>query len=606
MGKTEIVFVKNVADVDALIKSGMKPQQLAIALSFGAYHKLKIAGLNGLPVWDFINADEAKEQLTHHKTIIDDYWNPFFNLTAYKQYKIVPLYSLVLFLQEALMSSLVIRKILNVYKVETIVNYSSVKNLPCDEKNWHTSVFDSILIYIASQFNIPIKAINDRNQAKQEENTKHGLQKLKDTFQHAIYNMTGYILLPVFKSKMSNNGRINILSLLSEKEEIQRQKWFVDSLKQNPRIRFINIWKGKSKIFNIYSNGFLSRFLNKKRIQQDVSYLSDTFRIFRKEASVFPEIFHNNELEYQWHHLFSELVKNTVMARNKTKRFFSYARPAYSIISVATHPPSIAQALALKNQGFKTLLLSHSIMPEINRFYHDFYDKIIASTSFQGMVLKKMGINTEKIINTTDKRFHDIKPTENKEILKAKYGIGSNVVVTVITRNFQKGTGFFPKDEMKYHNLELQFKFILACVELQKTINNSRIIIKSHPGTDYYDLYNQLVSDNVIHIRKKPIDEIIQLSDIIIVVGAMTDAFFEAAMLNKKIIFCDCNLNNNIKKTIPDSIIVLNKPEELEASVNCTLSTKDAITTRKDILNSKLYSNNLNNGLKSLINYIQE
>lgn len=584
-----IVFVKNANDVEAFIRDGIGDNTLPIALSFSAYYKLTEQGLNAIPVWEFINEQDIKQEMVQHKTIIDEYWNPFFKYTKYNQYKNVPLYSLILFLQEAIYSRMVIYKILETFKPEKIINYVLVYNTPCDEVNWYCSTFDSILEFISLQKEIEniniLKTSTCKVENKRINNIKMGISQLFNI-------IIGACLLPYWNYYTKRSKKKIIVSLLSEMQFKKKHRSSIKKFEKEYDLKVLNLQVKGLKFISVLSDGFIKKFHDKKKKNEDFLLLKKRFYQYISKVSSNPEIIQNQFIKYQWDHLLRLIVNSKSSAERKANMIVKYLNPSKVIIPVASHPHSIANAVAYKKLGVETIIYQHSMIPEINKKYYVFHDYLFISNKFQRNKFLEMGLIKKKMIPFEEKRFDIIdleKTNTNKINLKKKYNINGRKVILIITRNLGKGSGHFPKDDLKYLSMEKYYNFITKIKEIGQQYPSYSIIIKSHPRKDYYDFYEQLVNTNVKHYQKESIHELISISDLVIVIGVFTDAIFNVIKQKKQIIFCDCGLEKNIINKMKTGLLIIDNPNKL---VDCVVNIdeyQDIFLNQNKIFNDFLY-----------------
>jgi len=562
-----LLFIKSLSDLEYAKKLELIDNNKIIAVSFDVYYKMQKEGINAIPIWEYASNSELQNTLQEDETIIDVFWKPFFQNSKYKDCFSIALFPLVFFVDEALASNLFIKNIVESEKPNRVINFTSKYDKPCVEGEWECTVFNSMMEFICKQKRIEYKkVINIFN--------RHQLDSVRDissTLNYLFKYFAGILFAPFwFLYSWRYRGKI-ALSLVSEQEQKMRHQWFLDDFEKKSNLKILNLWDKTLKYIHIFNEGLFQKFIDKIKLKEDISTLKDEFYLFKENSRLYPEILENPLLNYHWDYLLKLCCKFKINATRQAKRKTGLFKPVMIFISQAHQPITIARSVAFKKKRIKTCLLPHSNLPYNQKYFYNYHDNVLATGRYQYHKFKALGVAPENIFTVNDKRYKAENSQKQNALLKEKYHVRNKKVITIITRNIQAGCGYFPKWEVKF-SMNKMYEFIIACASLSKLGDNYQIIFKSHPLRDYYALYNQFKNKNIIHIRKKPVGELLDISDLVIIVGPLTDVLFEAAVKQKKIILCDCGIEEDIKHSLQNGVAVIDKPERLYDAVKKTLS----------------------------------
>ncbi len=555
----KILLLKSISDLEQAECSGYLKDKKIIVASYAALYKLSEQGIQATPIWDYATDTELMEAFTEGKKIIDKFWMPFFRERIGDAYYRLPIFDLIFFLDEALASQVYIKKIIEKEEPGEIFCFTYPHPRHCIEGEWECTVFDSMIKYMCKMRGISYRKFFKHNY---KSNDGKLLKKLSAYLNYLLKYFLGITLWPywyIYSLKYRNRL---VLSFVSEREQKMRFQWFFDQLEQKSNLKILNLWRCTLQYIDIFNNGLVRQYLNKKRIKRKLQATRAEFYAYKKKTKLNLDILQNPFLEFHWDRLLFTYIKSKMLAKRRARKNNRLFKPTMMLISQAHQERTISLSIAFQNLGVKTIILPHATIPYNQKLLYNYHDYVLATGRFQSNKFINMGIKSENILEIDDNRYTLNNKKYDLEKFKINYNINKHKVITIITRNIQAGCGLFPKWEVKL-SMEKTYRFLNACADLRQLGSDYKIIFKSHPGRDYYELYDQYKKLNIIHLITEPADEIIRISDLVIVVGPFTDALFDAIIQQKKIILCDCGIDNDIVTKIKDEIEVVADPTNL-------------------------------------------
>lgn len=607
---TEIFFIKTQVDLEIADKEGAFCRGKAIAFSFHVAYKSEKLGKTILPVCNYFSHSEMLESLKQREWFLNKFWIPFFKKDPlYAIYADVTVFPFVYFIDEALISLLALNRILSIEQPDRVVNFVGRKNVPCTEEAWEFSVFDSMAEHLCQLKDIEYAEVKRNAEilsySKQKSQFAVGFNYLRNYF-------IGSGLVPYWAiRRFLRKGNVNV-SLISEKEQQERHQWLFDRIEREDGIKILKPWDGTGPYLNAWSDGLLKKARDKMGAQKGYVRIEKSFYHYKSDKKPYPEILQNHLLNFQWQYLLKMLVEMKMSAERRAKSICSSIGPRLVITSQAHQPRSIASAVAFKSLGVSTIVVPHATLPYRQRFYYRNYDRIVATGKSQVESLERLGVAHERMYFTDDYRYgkkpKKRKGDENSLIrsrFKAKYNINKKLVIAVFTRNLQKGTGLFPKDDVDL-SIEKTYDFLIACKNLANSLENCCVIFKSHPLRDYFDLYNEFAEDEkVFHIRNESATDVLETSDLNIFLGPLTDVIFLGAIRGKALALCDCGINRELLTNLSNGLRIVYDPERLVDIIKRILANPEYERSRSDrivhaFLKSKMKHSSINAAIRKL------
>jgi hypothetical protein len=589
--QTSIILLKCQADVDEAIKDNKFCTARFVTLSFDAVYRCDQIGQEHLPVWKYFSHSEMMGALNEREWFLNEFWIPFFKqLPVYNKYATVMVFPYIYFIDEALVSLLAITKILSTEKPLKIYNYSGRKNIPCTESIWAFSVFDVTVEHICKIHNI--EYINIERQF--ESIPKNHTAPFLPYFKYVCNYFIGAALVPFILINRTLARRLLkrkvAVSLVSEKEENDRHRQLFDHLVQNEKIRIYNLWDRMGLFFNVWCDGLPAKFFEKKRTVRRYEKLWRKFVEYKKQKTDYPDILQNRLLEFQWSYLFRQMVDTIFNSERRTGRLCKILKPDLMITSQPHQPRSISFSVAFHTHGVNTLVVPHATVPYPQKLYYEEYDKLVTGGNFQAALFKKMGFDYGRLYLTDDYRYEQaimkVKDgggiSNSRKKIRNKYNLTRDFVITVFTRNLQKGTGLFPKDDVTL-SMEKSYSFLKSCKDIARFMPDCSVIFKSHPLRDYFNLYDAFsAAPGVCHLRHEKAELILEASNMAIFVGPLTDVLFSASVTGKPILFCDCGHDRFLLEWLGKHVKIVSEPDHLISAVQWMLGTKKSAINKSD------------------------
>ncbi len=566
----DIVFLKSIEDEDKVIEISVNDGSKIIPLTFSTYQSLKNHGIKSSPGWEYASYEDIINVLKEEHKIINSIWVPFFSKKyEYINPKII-LFPLILFIDEALVSNLIIERILEQEKPSKIINYVTTKKIPCNEGDWHCSVFDSILEYICNDRSIRYyvlpSAITEAPYLRKK--------KYYIIIQAICKSLVGLFFLPFLVTYMALYHKRIIFDTLDHEERL-RHTWLFKMLRQHTSYKILSLDQSFILFCTVPLFNLLLKIINKRKHYLDLMMLIKAFEEYKSTCSNYASIVKNPILSYQWQHLVNQIADYEVMAKHSVESINNLVHPYAAILSMAQHPYRIAQSLAFNKKRVKTIIVPHATITYNYPDLYNHYNTIITTNQYNYNKYVEMDIPAKKLICINEGRHTSRASIVDKAISKKKYNIDQNKIILVITRNIQAGCGYFPKWETKL-SMSKFYNHIISCTKIVSCINDCTLIIKSHPLRDYYEFYSILANsnNNVIHIRIAPIGDLLTIAKVIIFVGPFMDAFFTAIMYNKHIIYCNTGIDSHITSKIADHVAIVDEPADLLDNVRRCIDSK--------------------------------
>ena len=564
----EIIFINTTAEFEQAKNMNFILNKKVIALSYTIFYMLEKSNMDVVPIWEYAGYNEMLESLKRDLTIIEKFWFPFCDSINYSNYSRVALFPLIYFLDEALVSSLFINKIIESENPGKIFYFTSHIKKPCIEGEWQGNVFDAMLEYHCQKNNIKYEKIY-----RESEKKKFTKNKKSSKIQYILFYFFGlflslflYPIFFLFKKKAA-------ICLVSEKEKKTRLGWVYKKLHKHFKLFIINIFNNNTlKYINVYTGGFITKLMDNKKVREEYLNMCKKLFAYKKNFDLQLDILNNSFLTYQWEYLIGVFCETIYNARRKAKRINRLFHPQTIIISQAHQPRTIALSKAFQKLGVKSFILPHATLPYNFSYFYDFHDIILVTGRYQYQKMLEFGIKSEKFFAINDERYKIKERNNNLTSLYKKYNIDNKKIITIITRNTQAGASFFPKWDVRV-SMEKTYKFLKVCASLSDLGFDYHIIFKSHPLRDYYELYDQFSkAQNIQHIRNEPVVELLQISHLVIFVGPITDVLFEAEVRKKNIIICNSGLDNVLIELLQKDITIVDEPRHLPDKVKIQMN----------------------------------
>lgn len=558
-----IIIIKNQNDFQYARNKGLLDNAIIIILSFSLFQLVRNDKWNIVPIWELSTDEDLLNALKLEKPILEKFWYPFGKKIGLNEEIFIPLFQLIYFLDEALISDLLVNKIIDKFKPSLLTNFRTEKQIPCEEGAWSCTVFDAVLEFICLKYNVdyqPIISDYKQHPLKKSANSS----RINDLFHY--FKGAAEIPFALIKYRVLQKNRA--VSLVSEKEWRERHKWIQLPFEEKFNNRIIPLLSSpKFKSINIFTNGLFSKCISKKRITRRYLKVHQEFYSYKNEHNELSELLNNTGLDFHWNNILRILVSNLENAKRRVKRISWIFNPQMLLISQVHQAITVASSIEFKKRGGITFLLQHATIPYPHKEFYHIHDWISVTGNFQLSKIASLGLSEKQFFKVNDQRYARNK-VQDKDLLKKKHGINSNTVITIVTRNAQAGTGYFPKWDVTV-SMRKTIDYLVAASTLIEHDSQRTVIFKSHPHRDYYDLYNSFSQQKgVKHFRYEPINEILELSDILVFIGPVTDALFEVIKNNKNIIICDSGLDQDLLEIISKDISIVTEPQMLKNSVD--------------------------------------
>lgn len=569
----KLLLLKNINDLEFACKEGLLEDKKIISFSYGVHYKLQRKGFSSIPVWDYLEDANLTKKINDYKKIIE-YWNQFFLKNKYKNYKNVCLYPLITFLHEALYSSFLIRKLIENENPDEFINFSAAPETPCVEGSWECSVFDSVLEYLCQENEIKYEKIITDEKRSPKKNT---LLKIQELLNYLTKYISGATFLLLWKTHLYRSKEGTALSLLTRSgrpDEVKFIDAFFDEYQKREKLAVVHTWSKSVKCIKVFCDGLLTKYNTRKWVSNELKLMKEEFFLFKSKLDSWPEILQNPFLDFQWEYLLRQTIKLKIRAERRAVKLKNIFCPSIVFVEVAPIPPTIANSIAFQNLGVKTFLIPHATIPYNQKSYYDYHDYVLAKGKYQKGVFKKYEIADSQIYSFNIKVNTPNNDQFDQKAIRRKINFTQKNVITIITRSLQEGAGIFPKGDLVNLSMKQNYHYLISCTNLTRLGPDYALIFKSHPKIDYYELYEQFRSPNIFHFRKSNLDELFYISDLVIFVGAITDALFRSDLDYRRCIVCDSGLNAEINEALTQAMMVIDDHQDLFPTVKDFFSDK--------------------------------
>ena len=570
----ELLILKNIPDFELAREQRLLEGRTAIAVAFDVQYKMEREGYPSNPIWEYSKDDELMEVLNSDSEVIKSLWFDFLKKTRFEEYSRVMLFQLILFVDEVLASEFYVRRVLEIESPAAVLNFADKKSV-CVERNFKSTVFDDVLETMCARHGIQYKNLARPGVQTEQLDDRVPVWSATLKFsQYVVQSLLSVVFLPiVVVVSLFSRSRIGI-SYLPPVEEKLRFKWFLKRSKQDFGVR---VWPSTHVMLRYFSTRLVLAWMTFKAGRQTAKEFAPLFARFaecRKTSSARPAILADPGLDFYWDHLLQSLVGAVAIEKMAVKLHKLFFKPQYAFFSIPHYPHTIARQILLRKCGVKTFLLPHSTFPYKHKDLYDPYDHLLVTGPYQQRLFEKLGIDENKLFIVEDGYRIVTKGNEPEAEVRKRYSLTAEKIITVVTSDIQSSAGYFPKWEFKVSPSKT-FGFLKAISQLGSISEDYDVVIKSHPYSDYYQLYGLLASGNIRHLSKVPISDIIAISDLIVIIAPHSDAIFEAAIAQKPIVYCSASPREDFLDELRNGLIVVDDPEKLCRVV-------------KDIINNKL------------------
>jgi len=479
--------------------------------------------------------------------LINDFYNVFRSDPLLKDdIKSISI-EIIHFISEAIHVTLSLRNFIKKEIPKNIVAISRGYNI-CNELSEENSIFLSILIYLSEKYEVSINIINLPPQS-----ILKGYKTIQ--LKHKIFIWLGplfRILLRCFK-KYSTRGKVFLAVLFGY--DSKRHRDIIERIRLSlNNYNFISI-SINQKLIKIFLNIFTFSKPDKKILIKGKHYIINktwyTLFSYGKNMKLWPEIFFNKYLDYQWNWIFHTLWDYIYYFNNTSNLLIKYFNPSY-FMTTTPFRKYLYISRRLKKNNIPFILLSHSgwiNKPYIYSYLPDYY---LVWGKAQKDFLMNQNIKEEFISVVGKPNFKNndnIVTTYNKSKIKDEFNFkNTKKIITLFTYPFNSSGGVFP--------LQAKINLIQYYMSINKLLSinydsiESILVIKSHPQFDLNLIYGDFEDHSIYDCPNADISKITFISDLIISIGPPSTILFEIYEYSKPILYIDCGLSGFILEQV--------------------------------------------------------
>jgi hypothetical protein len=490
-------------------------------------YELERLGIDFTDEWDYLSAEEILENRNNANSLasswggdLTDIFFDEFSLTeCVKQDLVYPF-------EAALNASTIYKKIFESFSIQSIRGYflppkAVIRTGPAPTSRAVNSISHSILFYFCDKNCIPLEKL---------------VPPRFSVMRNAIpINVTSFKKANLALSSQKDK----ILLYTTGMPEKERSK-AVDSIDSCANFEVVIVSQESLAVQAVTTP--LSK------LQTFLDSLADSCH-----KKKYPEIYANKYFLFQFERVFSE-IGSALSYGQMFSALVDILKPSCVIFGHEAFTIERVLVQVAKSKNIPTVALLHSCLGF--KFFHNgvvgYSDNIFVWNAIDIKWLESYGIEKSRLKKIGSLRYSemykdyllgsDVDLPHFSIKAKLELGIDKNKpVITLLTAEVNTGHAAPIAKPLKHRNaLRDLLKFIKNRPDLQ-------FVIKPHPGYDYYDLYDKLISvdlPNLHFVDQIDLRKVLEASDICFMLNYCTTASLEAMLMHKPVIF----VNNAIYK----------------------------------------------------------
>jgi hypothetical protein len=504
----KLLYLTDIRQLDYLLKENIELLKGSLILSGEIEIGFKLDQLNidYLDEWKFLDEIEINENWNLAYKLSLDWWeNLNFSETSNNYFKYTE-QDCVWSFEAALNSFTVYSKVFNQYSFDEIYCFFEesigvIRTGPIPVIKSVRTISNGILFWLAEKYNCKITRFNiDHNKYKRKKNSG------------------------ILKIGKLNEKKLKYNSVLDPSVIV-----FVDGL-SNSELKII-----KEKLFSKYLTTIYLSESDLLNLNSNISTIIDKELYGSKYNDIYPFLFCNKFLQFQFDTIFEE-----INLANKASLNFAELLLAYNPLFVFFGPESFTLSRSLVNQardlGFKTFGFIHGGLGFrcSHRSMVGDVDKILVWNEFDENVLLRYGTCRNRIVKIGSLRFEE-KISNFNDIDKNNLIFdNNNPTILILTAAINAGFANPISNPIK-HRL-----FYYDLINHAIANPNLNYLIKAHPSYDHYDLYRLIITHgpaNIQYFEDLDLLSAISQSDIVVSVNYITSAIIDSFILKKPVIY---------------------------------------------------------------------
>jgi len=499
--------------------------------------ELERLGIDFIDEWDFLQPDEIEKSKETAHVLSKTWWDENLASTSYEGFSLthVAQQDLVYPFEACLNARVVYERIFKAHPISKVSGYflppvGVVRTGPAPTTRAVSSVAQAILFYIAERQGIPVDKLHSPLPltAIVQGFRGYSVSGKNATKFAETSNMVGKTIL-VYESGMPTSENVMLTRAIN----------------QMAGVRMISI---SHRLLNLSEQFKMSSPKAAGRFQFFWEKFLEFTRVYKGE---YPEIFANPHLLFQFECIKSEMEMAAIYG-DTFYTFLEVANPALVIFGHEAFTIERVLVCLAQSRKIPTIGMVHGGLG--CRFGHQGIvgdaDVITVWSDVDIEQLVSFGVNEARLHKIGGIRYaenyaqyigkHDISSPEPKRAAKARLGVNqTKPLIALLTAQINTGL------VSALANPRLHREAIRGLLALIDARPDLQFIIKAHPSYDYFELYRRLLDakrPNLMFFEQAKLDEVLEASDICLMINYCTTAALEAMLLKVPVIY----LNNAV------------------------------------------------------------
>lgn len=530
----ELLYFSDISQLDFVrtTKPDIFKQKLPITGDMVVAFELERLGIDFIDEWNFLKPDEIRENWETAHTLSRNWWDEHLASTEYEGFSLADAaqQDLVYPFWASLNARAVYGSIFSAYPVKKISGYflpavAVVRTGPAPASRAVRSVTEAILLYIAEQRGIPVERLSSSLSLSTGTSAFLGrsLGGLIDQ-QFPVSSKMADKLVLVYETGMTIREHADLMAALNRVPGLKAISISQRELElgaQSGVERDLQLfWKKFVESVPIYQGNYPEIFANKN--------LQFQFERIKKEmesASAYGDVFN----------VFLELLKPSLVI---------FGHEAFTIervlVRLARNRKITTVGLVHGGFGFKFLFRGLIGEADLVLLWNEIDIEWLTSFGVDKSRLEKIGCLRYESNYIKYTKSLEIDSPKLKSTLKKRLGLNEDKpLIALVTAEINTGLTA-PIAEPRRHREAL--RGFLALVDSRPDL---QFIIKAHPSYDYFELYRRLLDPNrpnLAFLEQATLSEILEASDICLMINYCTTAALEAMLLRVPLVY----LNNAV------------------------------------------------------------
>lgn len=525
----ELLYFSDISQLDYVRAS--KPDMLKhmglITGDMVVAFELERLGIDFIDEWDFITPDEIRANWETAHTLSRTWWDEHLASTEYEGFSLADAaqQDLIYPFEASLNARTVYGRIFSTHPIEKIRGYflpsvGVVRTGPAPTSRAVRSVTQAILLYLAERHGITVERLNSSLPLSLGSSSYRGraINHRKDAKFSTADNVADKIIL-VYETGMPASEHADLMEALDKLPGMKAvsisQRVLELATQSDAEIGFESFWNKFVESVTNYQGEYTEIFANEHLLFQ--------FERIKKEmesASTFGDVFA----------AFLELLKPSLVI---------FGHEAFTIervlVRLARNRKIPTAGLVHGGLGFKFAFRGLIGEADVIMLWNEIDIEWLTSFGVDKSRLNKIGSIRYESNYVKYASEHGMASPKTKRAAKIRLGVSQDKpLIVLITAEINTGLAAPIAEPGKHREAIRGF---LALVDSRPDL---QFIIKAHPGYDYFELYRRLLDPkrpNLAFLEQATLSEILEASDICLMINYCTTAALEAMLLRVPLVY---------------------------------------------------------------------